>query len=388
MVDNLPQEAADTRAQSDIGDIQNEDSRFRAPADTVAPPPPAEPPQAEAPPEDPRAARMEALAARTRDQETQELAQERESMAPQPQARTETPAPERMIRLMVRGEAIELPESEVIARAQKAEARDSYIEEARSLLEDAKRTVREPAQQTQQPQFQQPPQQPQVDRIARAIEAIQIGEDPDTIRELLDQEITDRARSVVREERDNERTQGVSQAFDSEVSSTFNQIATDYPEIARDPVAANVVISLSGGMEGALISQFLEKAPDDIKSAFAQAGITAEGVKRYQPADAHALFRDMHLKGYQLPKPAAVILAASKTVAERFGATTPAPQPTPTLPPPVNRTERKQAINQPQTAQIPRSPSTGQFVPRNEQERATSSRADMRAERRGGVNRG
>jgi hypothetical protein len=141
-------------------------------------------------------------------------------------------------------------------------------------------------------------------------------------------------------------------------------------------------VALTGGMEGALISEFLTKADDTTRSAFAQVGITAEGVKTYKPQDAHALFKDMHLKGFKLPAPAAVIQAAGKTVAERFKVTTQTPAPAPATPV-LDRTARKEAIQQPERASIPRTP-TGQPAPRTETQRATDARAEMRGTRRAG----
>lgn len=48
------------------------------------------------------------------------------------------PSPKRMITLTIRGKPVEMSEDEVIARAQKVEAADSYLEESRELLQEAK----------------------------------------------------------------------------------------------------------------------------------------------------------------------------------------------------------------------------------------------------------
>jgi hypothetical protein len=90
----------------------------------------------------------------------------------------------------------------------------------------------------------------------------------------------------------------------------------------------------------------------------------------------------MHLKGFKLPAPAAVIQAAGKTVAERFKVTTQTPAPAPATPV-LDRTARKEAIQQPERASIPRTP-TGQPAPRTETQRATDARAEMRGTRRAG----
>jgi hypothetical protein len=48
------------------------------------------------------------------------------------------PEPKKTFKLTVRGKVVEMSEDEVLARAQKVEAADSYLEESRQLLQDAK----------------------------------------------------------------------------------------------------------------------------------------------------------------------------------------------------------------------------------------------------------
>ena len=107
--------------------IANEDVTVQ-PADEPKDPAPAPAPASEKdePPADPRAARMEALADRSRNRETDELTEMTEATVnpaqPAPAPAPEPAPAERMIKLKVRGETVELPESEVIARAQKNDA--------------------------------------------------------------------------------------------------------------------------------------------------------------------------------------------------------------------------------------------------------------------------
>lgn len=54
------------------------------------------------------------------------------------QQQTPPPAAPRKITLTIRGKPVEMTENEVIARAQKVEAADSYLEESRQLLQEAK----------------------------------------------------------------------------------------------------------------------------------------------------------------------------------------------------------------------------------------------------------
>lgn len=394
--DTLPDDEFDPRIeQTAIEPLANEDN---APQPQPSPETGDKAPEAtdtqkpaEAP-QDPRAARLEALADKTRTRTAEEMTQEREAMTPVPAPATpekpsEAAPAERMIRLKVRGEIVELPESEVIARAQKNDAADTYLTEARNLLEEAKRTARQP--EPAKPAEPAPAEQAKIDRIAEAIEKLQVGADPEEVRALLDSEISERARSAARETLDEDRTRAQIESFDNEVDSGYESFRKEHETVASDPVAAQVVVAVAGGMEAEIIARYLEGPADqNTKSAFAQAGITAEGVRRYGPQHAHALFKDMSMKGYPLPRPSAIIQAAGKTVAERFAATTtaaPAPAPKPEVA--VDRTQRKEALTQPERASIPRTPS-GQFAPKTETERAKSGREELRAARRAGAARG
>jgi hypothetical protein len=69
------------------------------------------------------------------------LAKDEPQVDPDP-APDPAPAPEpRKLKLKVRHEEIELPEEEVIALAQKAKAADTYLEDAKKVFEDARRSA-------------------------------------------------------------------------------------------------------------------------------------------------------------------------------------------------------------------------------------------------------
>lgn len=342
---------------------------------------------------DPRAARLESLAEKRHTEGNEELIAATAAMVDPAAPAVEAAPAERMIKLKVRGEIVELPESEVIAKAQKVDAADSYLEEARGLLTEAKKTRTEPAPAQQQPAPKVEPEK--VDRLAAAIEQIQLGADPAEVRALLDTEVTERARTAARETLDEDRTAYRMTNFDNDVDEGYAAVTKDHPDMAGDPIAKTVVVAVAGGMEAALIGNFLkENADDATKAAFAGVNITPETLAGYSPTDAHALYKDMVLKGYPLHRPSDIIKAAGKTVAERFAGTTtrqPAPQQQQQqpAPKPVDRTERKQALQQPERQPIPRNPSTGNFVsPKTEKERATDARSEMRADRKRAGQRG
>jgi hypothetical protein len=333
---------------------------------------------------DPRAARMEQLAERRHGEQVQELVEAAAAMVPNPAEPAKAPEAqpaERMFKLKVRGEVVEMPESKVLELAQKNEAADSYLNEARKLLEEAK-TVRQPETKPAEPDKVE-----KIDRIQQAIEKIQLGEDPAEVRALFDTEFTERARAEARAILDEERAHSAASAFDSDIDEGFRSVSTTYPDMVADPIAQNVLGSLVAPAEAEVIARFLKSADENVRNAFAQAGITAEGVVTYRPADAHALFKDMHLKGYPLPRPADLIRSLGEQVAKKFGAT-PAVQPAnQQQQQPLNRTQRKEAIQQPERVTIPRnttrasSPSPSPSVPPTRGPRCVVTAAVGRAHR-------
>jgi len=341
-------------------------------------------------PVDPRAARMEELAERNRAHSADELEQARETFTPAEPVVAPAPAvePERMIKLKVRGEVVELPESEVIARAQKNDAADQYLTEARDLLAEAKRTVKQPsAVQTPEPAPAQA--EPKVDPIAKAVEMIQVGGDPAEVRAILASEIAEQAKQATEQALTNRDSSTRARNYDADYDGGFAEVAkaADTANIMKDAVGFSTVRGLAGSLQAYAIADFLGKAPEHVQSAFAGAGITAETLPRYTPEDANALYRDMLLKGYHLPRPSDVIKAAAKTVAERFtGNTPPAPAtvPAPTV---LDRSARKDALVQPERTALPRA-STAKPAPRSEAQRAASARQEIRGHRRSGAARG
>jgi hypothetical protein len=348
----------------------------------VAPAAPAKP--ADEKPVDPRAARMEELAERNRAHSADELEQARETFT---QAEPVV-APERMIKLKVRGEVVELPESEVIARAQKNDAADQYLTEARDLLAEAKRTVKQPSA-VQTPEPAPAPAEPKADPIAKAVEMIQVGGDPAEVRAILASEIAEQAKQATEQALTSRDSSTRARNYDADYDGGFAEVANaaDTANIMKDAVGFSTVRGLTGSLQAYAIADFLGKAPEHVQSAFAGAGITAETLPRYTPEDANALYRDMLLKGYHLPRPSDVIKAAAKTVAERFtGNTPPAPAPVP-APTVLDRSARKDALVQPERTALPRA-STAKPAPRSEAQRAASARQELRGARRSGAARG
>lgn len=356
------------------------DESQQAPEPAAEDTPPAPVPKKEdETPSDPRAARLEALAANAHQnrQEEAEAVAEVMSSAPAPAVAEPEPAPERMIKLKIRGEVVERPESEVIAMAQKVEAADQYLSDARDVLKEAKEAVRQPVQ----PQREEPaPAVEKVDAIAKAIEIIQTGGDPAEAKAILDTELSERATRAAEQVIDGRSNDQRTQRYDADYSNGFTEAAGEYQDILSNTVGQSTVRSLSGALQAHVIAEHLQTLTPEVQQAFSASGITPDTLKQYSPEDAAALYKDMCLKGYQLPRPSDVIKVAAKTVADQFGTTKPAPTPAPV---PLDRTQRKEAINQPERTAIPK-PTGRPPVPRTEPQRAVNARQEMRAQRRKG----
>lgn len=348
----------------------------------ATPPEPKKEKQEETP-SDPRSARLEALAARARDARQEEAEVIEESMIRKPAPTPETPAPERMIKLKVRGEVVELPESEVIARAQKVDAADSYLAEAKNIRDEIAGVARQ-VKQPDAPQETKQEAAEKVDRITEAIKVIQAGGDPAEAKAILETELSERAKSAATEVLDTRTADQRASRYDEDYNSGFSEAATEFPDMLDNPVGRFTVRGLAGALQANVIAEHLTALAPEVQQAFAASGITPDALRsQYSPEDAAALYKDMLLKGYRLPyRPSQIVKVAAQTVAERFGATKPTPAPTPEAAP-LDRTARKEAITQPERTPLPKT-TTRQPAPRTEPQRAASARQELRANRRKG----
>lgn len=376
-----PEEIPASVEQRTIPAIQEDRAPELVSEDKEAPPAP-EPKKDDEAPADPRAARMEALADRAHVNRQEESAAVAEVMAPAVAAPSAEPAPEpeRMIKLKIRGEVVEMPESEVIARAQKNDAADQYLAEAKDLLKEAKATRAQPAEPARQE-----PVVDKVDNIAKAIEIIQSGGDPAEAKAILDTELSERARSAAEQAIDGRSNDQRSQRYDADMGAGFQEAATEYPDLMASPVGQSTVRGLTGSLQAHVIAEHLQTLTPEVQQAFSASGITPETLKHYSPDDAGALYKDMLLKGYRLPRPSEVTKAAAKTVADFYaGSTQPAPAPTPAPAPQIlDRSQRKEALNNPERTAIPKATQRPPQA-RTEPQRAASARQELRAGRRRG----
>lgn len=351
--------------------------------DKEAPPAPAAKKDDE-PPADPRAARLEALADKAHQHRQEEAETVAEIMAPAAPVKEPEPAPvpERMLKLKIRGEVVEMSESEVIARAQKVDAADQYIAEAKDLLRDAK-AVRQQPQPVQELAPQPTPEKPNA--IAKALEIVQAGGDLAEAQAMIETELSERATRAAEQVVDGRNENQRSQRYDADMGAGFAEAATEFPDLMASPVGQSTVRGLTGSLQAHVIAEHLQTLTPEVQQAFSASGITPESLKDYSPDDAGALYKDMLLKGYRLPRPSEVTKAAAKTVADFYaGSTQPAPAPTPAPAPQIlDRTQRKEALNNPERTAIPK-PTGRTPPPRTEPQRAASARQELRASRRRG----
>jgi len=265
--------------------------------------------------------------------------------------RTAPPA-ERTFTIKVRGKDVVLTEAQVLERASKVEAADSYLAESRELLESAK-TIRadRAGPDRQHPDGQRsaaddepdetdhsaPARRPALD-LKSVVEEIQFG-DPEKAARQLGEAINTAASQMANEGH-------VTRLVRNDLAKSkldLKAFADDNPDIANDEIASNVI-------EQSIYKIYREE-------------IQALGVDEAQIpkdpkalADWHRLYR---VHGHTVSKPAEVLQKAKATL-DKFRGATSAPKPAPRkdaarVSVNVDRTERRMAIPvQPSRAVAPR----------------------------------
>lgn len=159
------------------------------------------------------------------------------------------PAPQVKRTIKVRGQDIELSEDEILERARKVTAADSYLEEARQLLDEAKTIKAERVSQNSRPPESRtntqddgldtdPSEQrhPPGDELEEAIEQIQYG-DP--------KEAAQRLRNVMKKVSETEANEGqLRRLVNNDIAraqKTLKAFSDANPDIANDPIAASAV---------------------------------------------------------------------------------------------------------------------------------------------------
>lgn len=267
--------------------------------------------------------------------------------AAEPAAPEATPE-KKTYKLKVRHEERELPEDEVLALAQKAAASDSYFEEGRRYLDDAKRLHEEAARATSRPhqdgnsaQHEHVPEPTagdphQDDHYAKLAEELQLG-DPKEVGKKLQATI---AKAVAEQTNSTLVQSAIKEDFQTSMR-TLDTFRKANPEIASDPMA-----------EAAMERLVYDGYREDLQKI----GVTADRMPRdpKQLADWHRFYR---VQGQEVRSTNDLLNDAKGKFQEWRG--TPKPAPTPAAPAAtarvvVDRTERRAAIpTQPTRATTP-----------------------------------
>lgn len=261
------------------------------------------------------------------------------------------PAAPRMITRVVRGKEVTKSEDEWLALAMKVDAADTYLEESRQLLEDAKRIRQErTGQDAQHPEHRtearddrtdvddtQTSRRPGID-LKAVVEEIQFG-DPTVAAEKLAQAIDNVATKQVNEGH-------IARLVSNDLARSkldLKAFADANPDIASNEIASSV-------MEQSIYKVFRE----EIKALGVDEAQIPKDPKTL--ADWHRLYR---VHGHSVSKPAEVFEKA-KVMLDTFRGAPAAPKPAPRkdaarVEVNVDRTERRMAIPvQPSRAVAPR----------------------------------
>ena len=414
--DNTPsfdKDAANIASESRNIETINDDASARQPdLDNSKP----SAPEAEAPearPVDPRKAKMDEIAARSNERRREEQDAVNATFG-----RPETPPPVALkdddhVDLKVRRQTQRMTvrerneilrddfddediqgmtEAERNRNAQFILANRSY----RAEIDELKRETKAPQPQVQVIQPQTPVTEVEPPKTARqiaeekldaALEALEFGE-PNARAAVKDaqNELARVAAEEVVQERDQRHRESV---IDRDFDEGRNVVLQPW---SNDPIVTGVLNTYIDIGLKAMIAQTIDKAGPAMQAAFARNGITPEFLQQADTKTVTDLYKDMILKGHQIPQPSRVIRAIAENTKSRIaGITRPAPQdqhPDPAGPdgqaPRLDRSARKEATaNQPGRASLPRSPSNSNPPPMSEQDRAKANREAEKQKRRG-----
>lgn len=228
-----------------------------------------------------------------------------------------------MVDLVVNGQKLTLPMSEVIATARKNLAADDYLAQAREVLATAKRTATADPVPTQDEDGEAPTgsdraRPTQVDRakLVSAVEAIQTGSPEEGAEILADLLSTAPSRDEIVGVVAATVEQREAQA---EATRALNQLATEYPDLAKDRRLSVLVIS---------------EIVDGMVKALEEAGAPAEHIEQIRGRpdwvrDYYAEARRVPAFSQKLRSPIDVARAAAKQIHDEFVAPRKQPQPEP-----------------------------------------------------------
>lgn len=319
----------------------------------------------------------------------------------QPQAPLETPPPDQKYKLKVRGEEKEVSLQELIAIAQKNEAADQYLDEAKNklheintLLAQTKQQAQQPAQPGHQagqpgPQPQPAPQQPapgegHPDAISKLLEAIQFGDNPEAARQLLQDTIAGMTDEVATRKVQEQLLQQRLKDEGARSAKVVKDFADQHPELANDEKA-----------RAAIEVTTLRMQCDDLRSLGLDPYRLRTDGNPTTPGDIAQAHRYYRTEGHRLHTPAEMLETAFKEVNEWRGIKPENPAPTPTNEPPrgaprieVSRERQDRLRAVPQQPSRTTAPTMQSPPPVDQAERRSNIVEQMKSRTKGSPRRG
>lgn len=292
-------------------------------------------------------------------------------------------APPQKVKIKVRGQELEVPLEDVLAKAQIAYAADDYLDEAKSKLDEVNNLLRSTKEQAPRPGQQGQHQAPQNganpqpspatdpaaehpgDEIDKLIETLQFG-DPTEAKALLKNTISGEAGKAVSQELQSQRLRDEG----TRAAKVLKDFEEAHPEIANDKRA-----------RAAIESDILDLQVEDIKALGIDPDKLRPDGNPPTPGDIAVAHRWYRANGFQVRSPQEMLETATKEflnwkgVAGDKPAGT-APRAAPRVDVTVDRTARRQAIPQQPSRSAAPQPATP-AAPAQPRDRSEIVRAEM-----------
>lgn len=209
-----------------------------------------------------------------------------------------------LVTMTVRGEKVRLPYKELVARAQMTEAGDSYMAEARRVLDhvnELKRTYERGDTPTAQQAAPLKDVSPELAEEGRRLHELITYGTPEEIERGLSQFQEDTIRrtteTIARQQAETARNQ----ALESEIRSASDDVVQTHPEFAESEVLRARYLDKVVHAQRWFMREFVENLPEAQKAAFARGNITPASIARFTPERAMKVYTDMVKAGWQLP---------------------------------------------------------------------------------------
>lgn len=244
---------------------------------------------------------------------------------PQRQAAPLAEGEEQMVETIVRGQKVMRPLSEVIAAAQKNEAADSYIADARRMFDEAKAEltrIREggaPRTEAQHREAERGMTEEQREQYRNAHEVMTYGtpEEIDQFFAQRDRDLVERAKREIRGEEIVERRK---QEFKASTERGRDYVEQNVPDLAGHQHLTDALMMNVTRAQREAMAIVVENLPDDQRQAFYRNNVTPDRLRAMtSPLKVAEAYRNFHLQGYTLPSMEHLFKVTADYTAERAG---------------------------------------------------------------------